>query len=472
MGTAIDRGAVPGLLMAAVPALLFAPVFLQLDGHVYRGASDLAREADVISLLPIPLAAFACLLGCLWMVRSALRCPFSWLLGLSLLLMACTSVLLGGAAVSGEKLKLLVFQFGLPMAGLVLGRFLDQYSAGRPHSVELGVIAVLTMVVPFQLYETLTDAGGPLLADRFLGLGIYAHLQYVPTVLIAGYVLALFGLWRQPGVPRWASTLAIVLAPLIGVYAGASLSMLTMLGLTAGLSTFAGYQYWLRKDWRPMLLLAVAVAATGLYVRAALPQSAAFARKLSAVVGPAPSRDARPPSVSPTAIGPTVARPEALPSTAELVQLLWARDMARISGLPPNVAVRLGYWRFYTTAVLSSPSAALLGHAAAPDRRYYPSAHNYYLDLAYHFGLVPLLPIVGLIVFTAYRAGRVWPELVTHAPLVGLTCAVAFLLFADNGIRVGMRQPYSGVITFFLWGVLLTRLGILRQGGTRDPRAA
>jgi len=28
----------------------------------------------------------------------------------------------------------------------------------------------------------------------------------------------------------------------------------------------------------------------------------------------------------------------------------------------------------------------------------------------------------------------------------------------DNSLKVGFRQPYPGIIMFFLWGVLLNRL--------------
>jgi hypothetical protein len=35
---------------------------------------------------------------------------------------------------------------------------------------------------------------------------------------------------------------------------------------------------------------------------------------------------------------------------------------------------------------------------------------------------------------------------------------VLFLILTDNSLKVGMRQPYPGILTFFFWGVLLSRL--------------
>ena len=42
--------------------------------------------------------------------------------------------------------------------------------------------------------------------------------------------------------------------------------------------------------------------------------------------------------------------------------------------------------------------------------------------------------------------------------LFWLLGAVAFFVLIDNFLKVGFRQPYPGILMFFLWGVLLTRL--------------
>ena len=51
-----------------------------------------------------------------------------------------------------------------------------------------------------------------------------------------------------------------------------------------------------------------------------------------------------------------------------------------------------------------------------------------------------------------------------------LSVVVFFLLFVDNFVKVGMRQPYPGIVAFFLWGILLSRLGALaeHQGRSAD----
>ena len=43
-------------------------------------------------------------------------------------------------------------------------------------------------------------------------------------------------------------------------------------------------------------------------------------------------------------------------------------------------------------------------------------------------------------------------------PYAGLAAIVLFLVVIDNSLKVGLRQPYPGILTFFLWGLLLARL--------------
>ena len=50
--------------------------------------------------------------------------------------------------------------------------------------------------------------------------------------------------------------------------------------------------------------------------------------------------------------------------------------------------------------------------------------------------------------------------------MTGLAFVVLFLLFPVNlNNKVNMRQPYPGNIAFFLWGLLLAHIELLRTAG-------
>ena len=126
--------------------------------------------------------------------------------------------------------------------------------------------------------------------------------------------------------------------------------------------------------------------------------------------------------------------------------------------LPANLAVRLHYWEYYAKNIMSGWKEFLLGHAKRPDRAKYPSAHNYYLDFVFNFGVLAILPLLALIGYTVLMVYLGWKPILASSSLLGLTLVVILLVFVDNSFKVGLRQPYSGILTFFLWGVLLSRL--------------
>jgi len=123
-----------------------------------------------------------------------------------------------------------------------------------------------------------------------------------------------------------------------------------------------------------------------------------------------------------------------------------------------NFRELVGYWRQYWNGITESPRSLLLGHIERPDRETAPSAHNYYLDLVYNFGILALLPWLFLFFSSAKLALSALRSRSVTLDLIWLLGVVAFFALVDNSLKVGFRQPYPGILMFFLWGVLLTRL--------------
>ena len=87
-----------------------------------------------------------------------------------------------------------------------------------------------------------------------------------------------------------------------------------------------------------------------------------------------------------------------------------------------------------------------------------PSAHNYYLDMLYNFGFISLLPMISLIVYSILRLAKKLRNGLCGTEFLVLAGLVMFYVFLDNFFKVSFRQPYPGIIMFFLWGVLLQKL--------------
>jgi hypothetical protein len=396
-------------LLLLIALAIFLPLFFQLQGGIFRDPSGSFSSGGVLALLPIPLSVLACYLGMVLLggysqARLALLSLFFVFIGMLL-----TSLLLGLGTTGEVRLKLiLLIQYILPMFALVLG----QQFGGREDALMLvarAALLVLLAIVPLQLLATLL-AREVLLSPSVFLFSIYQHLQYVSLLFVAAYVLALFNLWGRTGFNSYLLGLTFAM----GGYVVLSWSLLSGLLFILGLLLFllqkslkARYVLWL-----PALALCGALLALG-YVQALI------------------STD----------------MPSPLSASADLSMQVLER--------------RVGYqerWTFYIEGITGSWASAMFGHARSPARDLYPSALNYYLDFAYNFGLLGLLPLLLLALYSLIAVLRRWRTFWGSTPALGLVLVVIFMLTLDSAFKVGLRQPYSGVIMFFLWGMLLSQI--------------
>lgn len=400
------------LLMIAL--VIFLPVFFQLNGGIFHDPSHSFSHGGVLALLPIPLSVLACYLGMVLLgryshARLALLSLFFVFIGMLL-----TSLLLGlDTSGGGSQKMILLIQYILPMFALVLGQQFGMRE-GALTLVAKAALLILLTVVPLQLLATLTS-GDVLLSPSVYLFSIYQYLQYASLLFVAAFVLALFTLWGRAGFDGWLRALAL----LMGGYVILSWSLLTMLLFVLAVFCFVVQQVTRKRRLGSLLdvpLLAVCGAVLSfLYIR----------------------------YMSQAQV------PTSLSGTANL-------SMQVLEG-------RVGYlesWMFYIDGISASWTNALFGHATSPERGLYPSALNYYLDFAYNFGLLGLLPLIALALYSLAVVCRRWRGFWTHSPYMGLALVVIFMLVVDSTFKVGLRQPYSGVIMFFLWGLLLAVISL------------
>lgn len=420
-------------LKATLAVLLIVPIFVNLETGLFRSTSFLYDSGGVLNKLPIPLSAFACYAGIalLGNYRRA-NLGLAMIFG-SFVLMLLSTVATSYSSHAEEQAKLiLLMQYILPMFAIVLGMTYEDRRQNE-HIVEKTMLIVIAVLVPLQLLATWAQ-GHVLLSPYLYLFSIYQHLQYVPAIMVGSYLIALYSLWDQS---TWRR-LIIVLAPVIGIYVAASTSMLAAGFILAGGAFFAVYRSGIDNDkrghvteWAVVLLVLVAWP---IYY---LATNLLSATKLLSATN--------------------------LLSGVDLYKHKYAAEM-------PNVQQRLDYWLFYLRGIFENATTFLFGHSAPPDRKIWASAHNYYLDFIYNFGSIAVLVIISLIVFTVVRIYQKRKPIVSSPTTMGLVIVVLFLLFPDNLLKVGMRQPYPGIITFFLWGLLLTRLELLRKAGKRRPQ--
>ena len=286
------------------------------------------------------------------------------------------------------------------------------------------------------------------LHDHVFFFSIYQRLQYVPSILVTAFFFPLFSFWKH----RKIRYFLLFLTPLVGVYAVASTSKLAVGTYFIGIIGF--FLYFARANHLklPVFLLIFSFSlSTGYFILSKNNNRSynLIQKKFSL-------------SIDQNQDSQKIKQPYLVSKVQEEGHRISTSRVARFIA-NPSVSDRLGYWFFYTNHITESAHAFFWGHPEPPDIKIIPSSHNYYLDFIYNFGFLPFVPFIIAVTISVALVFNNF-KLITESPsLLGLTFSVFFLLFVDNMFKVGMRQLYPGIASFFLWGLLVNQLLLKRQ---------
>ena len=327
------------------------------------------------------------------------------------------SLIFAGVEWHIEPRKLiLAMQFALPTFAVVLGQTINQ----DDNIVAKAFLAVLIAVVPLQLLMGWL-VGTLTLTHNLYFFSIYQHFQFVPLIFVSAYAYATVTLWESH------RTTLLLLFPVMFIYSLASVSFLTISGFLLFTATFAIDRIRplnrLGRLRYALLFLAIPTAITiGI---ASIGMYYAIAKNNTSIIG-------------------------------DHGQYIGKFQMLSSGKIPLNLLERLEDWKRFTTGIVETPKTLLFGHVAPMPREIRTSAHNWYIDIAFTFGMLALIPILALGTYTIQRMAISWST--RSVATKGLFFIVLYLVAIDNNFKVTLRQPYSGIFVYFLWGMLLARL--------------
>lgn len=393
---------------------LVFPLFFQLRGGIYREIGLVRDSGGVLATLPLPISLPICATALLLLTTRLGQARQALAMICGVIASSGISLWLGGDGAAPLQRKLVMAaQVMLPLAGLLLGQLVGD----RDKNIARAFLVVLSLVVPFQLFATWLQ-GEDRITHYLYVFSIYSHWQYVPVIFVCAFAYALTSLWNE--CKRWLCVLTIPMA----IYATRSYSFLTIVPFCVLMIAFAVFRLWRYrakvKLWFVLPLLIAVVIGTGVY----------FAK-----------RDGQPDSG------------------------LFMGKFAELSEgrLPGNIQERFNDWKFFGKGIVESGKTFLVGHPQPMPREIRTSPHNWYLDVAYTFGVIALLPIAVLAGHTArlcWRQRKLLP-----VQTWWLAAIVVFLVVIDSNFKVTLRQPYPGIFAFFMWGLLLSRLDPQGQTG-------
>lgn len=392
-------------------ALLF-PLFFQISGGVYMGF--LLDSGGSIRNLPLPIAVLACFGGMATLIVHSRRAYVAITFIASMLVVMLVSVLFAGSELQFELRKLILLaQFVMPMLALALGQMIMDDDKVIPKAFLL----VLLVIVPLQLLAGWMQGTLTLTHSMYL-FSIYQHFQYVPLVFVAAFAYATVTLWGTH------KTLLLFLLPLMFIYVIASVSFLSIAAFIIFVSIFVDHRLRQSKKIHGISIPLIVIAVVTFSI-IGIAAYFAVAKNKTSIIG----------------------------DNGQYIGKFLALSDGR---LPVNVSERIVDWRLFGSGIIESPRTMILGHAVPLAREVRTSAHNWYIDIVYTFGFISLLPVFVLIGYTVYLLWR--SRNVLTLEVWCLAFIVFYLVVVDSNFKVTLRQPYSGIFTYFLWGLLLSRL--------------
>jgi hypothetical protein len=397
--------------LAIAIGLLF-PLFFQVSGGVYN--SYINDSGGNIATLPLPISLFTCFGGMVLLIRRFRQADLAWTFVAAMFFVLILSVLFSSSGFQIEYRKLLLLaQFILPVFALALGQLVFDDDKAVPK----GFLVVLLTIVPLQLMAGWMQ-GTLSLTHSLYVFSIYQHFQFVPLVFVAAFAFVTTALWATH------QRTLLILFPFMLIYAIASASFLTVAAFMVFIASFSVQQLKGCNSASSFIIIAVVLTLTAVAILS---------------IG--------------SHLNIAVTRSFDYGDHGAYIRKFQSLSEGK---LPINAAERWADWKLFGNGIVESLQTMVFGHVAPLAREVRTSAHNWYLDIAYTFGLISLLPIFGLIGYTVYLFVRRR----TRLPLdtQWLAFIVCYLVVIDNNFKVSLRQPYSGIFTYFLWGLLLSRL--------------
>lgn len=392
-----------GRLQQFATILIISPVFFNFEGGLFNAVEIPQTGNSTLMSLPVPVSLLSTYIGILLIGRyRAARLTIGTMFFSFIAMVFTTLVVAEDSAELDFKKLILIIQYVLPMGALVLGEMFKANELDVSIRIEKTFLVILALIVPLQLVTSWVQSSDELSGHLYV-FSIYQHLDYVPMVFASAYLMVLFALWQEEGYRR----ALLILSPLMGIYVAASLSLTAMVFLTGGIGVFAITRWRTGETTLPTGMFFAVLAAGLVYLNI----------QLSSM------------------------------SLAERLGSSW------------NGILTAG--QYYVADIEETLKAFMLGHGESVDRLKFASAHNYYLDVIRNFGvlsIIPVLVLIGHTIRSCYTARR---NIYSNPVLLGHVAVLSFMLVIDNSTQISLRQPFPGVFTYFIWGLLLARLNRL-----------
>lgn len=392
---------------------LLIPIFFQISGGLFDDSGIYFDFGGQFFLLPIPISSIALFGGIAILANYAVASRGLWVIFATTVLLFLKIIFSDDMVLESSKLVLLS-QVVVPMFGLVLGEMLG--SASHERAFEFAALFMLLFVLPFQLLASWL-AGDVNTRPFVFFFSIYGYHEYFPAIVAALATLSALSFWSYSRSLRLA---VVCMYVVVNTHLVASENIPALMAGIAGMSAFAAF-YWrnIRDRWCLLITVSVSLAAALFYT--GLQHIDLFSCVVNSI------------------------------SVSEFGGMLMSDSNSAVCSLSGWVFVE---------RIIYSCDIFLFGYGDALDRNFRPCPNNYWLDVSYKFGMFALVPLCVLVVSTIFAVLRQRDRVLAEPAIFGPVLAFVYLVLFESMFNVGMLEPYPGVLSFVIFGMLVSRLRI------------
>ncbi len=399
-----------------VAFFLIIPVFFFINGDffIHSANYNYSSGGDILKL-PLPISLMACYVGLLLFAKHFQYSQSFIILLVYVLIMLLISIFHYFFQQHDYSKILNAVQTIIPVPAFILGCMI--YKKDNNTQIIRCVFAVVIFIIMLLQLISTYQSNILVLSPNAYVLSVYQHMQYVTSIFVALGIYICFSDYHIKY--KYIYCLFIIL---IGLCAILSLSRMALLIYVVGYVFFIIYLSYKKINTKN-----IAVAFLLPFLIFSIDSSNLSAHKTD---------------------------------TNQLYEqftinrgFVAEKNLNKTNSLN-HVIVRHEVYKEYINTIKNNPRVLFFGYSDDALSVQYHSAHNYYLEIIYNFGIFALIPIMYLIYKTTIKIYQNTNNFIEYPESIGLILFFLFIVIIDSLFKVGMKQPYPGILIFFMWGLL------------------
>ena len=392
---------------------ILIPFFIYLDGSIYFEKLNTLNEKNIIFSTPIPISIFSSLLILIFIIYKNKKLFFN--IKIIKILFACSIINLIIILSKGDiNLKKIVYfiQFIIPWLGLLIA-----YNIKNEEGIFKIIFYFLSFLVTLQLLITIFKGKLILISDIYF-FSVYQNIQYVSSIYVMLAAIVSINLYKKNKFKIILFNLIVLIYVLL-TYSLSSIIIYILFLLVAVFYCFYKSSIQLRIKYVLIFVVSLII----------------FAHNFSS-------------------------NQIHLDKSKFIFKKNYYENFQKFEDIknfkiPKNFEKRMIIWKDYYDEIKSNKNIIFFGSQNYELDETHKSAHNLILDIIYKFGFT--LVITYLLLFLIIKKKILYFKNQKQINNFLSLFLILIISIIENMFKVSLKQPYPGLISFYLIGYYLKK---------------